>query len=367
MTDAELATLGRRAVGQPLSNVVALLTSELAALANLAMSGGATLEKLGQLGQALIAFGTYAAPVAETSSLANSPAEASPTLTPAQSPHTAFMARNTSAGWRSSASGTTPGTKQLQAMPAANAAEQSAATSQPATSVPAVPVATVLGAVPTRWPQLMPSPGPSSGALWLPQEGRGAIATQPVDANERDPAIRSVVSPVSRTVPTPATSVDRSDIDLGSQHEVGDGGSTAPNWLLSPMPEPQSAIEERAAPRMERVTPSGYAAGANSPRATPSVETRSAVPIEGRPVVTAAPDGAVQTGAARPDQSLIPAGDASEEIDSGQSEGVVMVDNSQFSRWMIQQLEQHASRPGAMTTGIDPRMSAAYPGAPTGG
>ena len=42
------------------------------------------------------------------------------------------------------------------------------------------------------------------------------------------------------------------------------------------------------------------------------------------------------------------------------------LDGAQLGRWMMDHLERDASRPGAMTTSLDPRMNAAYPGAPTG-
>ncbi len=52
--------------------------------------------------------------------------------------------------------------------------------------------------------------------------------------------------------------------------------------------------------------------------------------------------------------------------ESASLQGVVLLDGTRIGRWMITHLEHHASRPRAMTTGIDPRMSATYPGAPTG-
>jgi hypothetical protein len=52
--------------------------------------------------------------------------------------------------------------------------------------------------------------------------------------------------------------------------------------------------------------------------------------------------------------------------ESGPRQGTIILDGAQLGRWMIDHLERHASRPGAMTTGFDPRMNAAYPGATTG-
>ncbi len=52
--------------------------------------------------------------------------------------------------------------------------------------------------------------------------------------------------------------------------------------------------------------------------------------------------------------------------EAGARQGMIILDGAQLGRWMMDHLERHASRPGAMTTSFDPRMNAAYPGAPTG-
>ena len=56
----------------------------------------------------------------------------------------------------------------------------------------------------------------------------------------------------------------------------------------------------------------------------------------------------------------------SAQTESEPRQGMLVLDGAQLGRWMIDHLEHRASRPGAMTTGIDPRMSAEYPGASTG-
>ncbi len=49
-----------------------------------------------------------------------------------------------------------------------------------------------------------------------------------------------------------------------------------------------------------------------------------------------------------------------------QQQGAFALDSVQLGRWMMDHLERQASRPGTMTTGIDPRMTTHFPGAPTG-
>lgn len=67
------------------------------------------------------------------------------------------------------------------------------------------------------------------------------------------------------------------------------------------------------------------------------------------------------------DQELDAEDRQSTESDAQESmQGRVMLDAAQITRWVIEQLEHRASRPGAMITGIDPRMTPTYPGAPTG-
>jgi hypothetical protein len=55
-----------------------------------------------------------------------------------------------------------------------------------------------------------------------------------------------------------------------------------------------------------------------------------------------------------------------QQASSEPRQGMLVLDGAQLGRWVIDHLESSASRPGAMTTGIDPRMNATYPGAPTG-
>lgn len=47
-------------------------------------------------------------------------------------------------------------------------------------------------------------------------------------------------------------------------------------------------------------------------------------------------------------------------------QGILAMDGSQLGRWIIEHLERNASRPGSMATGIDPRITPIYAGAPTG-
>jgi hypothetical protein len=62
-----------------------------------------------------------------------------------------------------------------------------------------------------------------------------------------------------------------------------------------------------------------------------------------------------------------PTGEPQSTQDPGeQQQGTLAIDGAQMGRWMIDHLERQASRPGTMTTGFDPRMTATFPGAPIG-
>jgi hypothetical protein len=57
----------------------------------------------------------------------------------------------------------------------------------------------------------------------------------------------------------------------------------------------------------------------------------------------------------------------STQTDQEPRQGIIVFDGAELGRWVISYLESQALRPGTMTTGIDPRMTATFPGAPTGG
>jgi hypothetical protein len=44
----------------------------------------------------------------------------------------------------------------------------------------------------------------------------------------------------------------------------------------------------------------------------------------------------------------------------------LILDGAQLGRWIMNRLARQASRPAAGTTGIDPRISPIFPGAPAG-
>ncbi len=101
----------------------------------------------------------------------------------------------------------------------------------------------------------------------------------------------------------------------------------------------------------------------NMPAAPIAVPTNSV----GLVPTAIAPPSLVDDGFANP--AVSQSASASFEPQQARSEprqGMLVLDGALLGRWMIDHLESSASRPGAMTTGIDPRMNATYPGSPTG-
>jgi hypothetical protein len=93
-----------------------------------------------------------------------------------------------------------------------------------------------------------------------------------------------------------------------------------------------------------------------------------AAPTDGVGVVPSAtaPSFLIDDGFAKPDASQWSSASLEpQQANSEPRQGMLVLDGAQLGRWVIDHLESSASRPGAMTTGIDPRMNATYPGAPT--
>ena len=87
-------------------------------------------------------------------------------------------------------------------------------------------------------------------------------------------------------------------------------------------------------------------------------------------------------GPSRRFASSVPTGEFTDETELGETsttqattgslplsepkQGLLILDGAQLGRWVLDHLVTSASRPGAGTSGIDPRMTAIYPGAPLG-
>jgi hypothetical protein len=226
-----------------------------------------------------------------------------------------------------------------------------------------------------------------------PHEGQtstGPTATQPL-GSAIAPATSRPVEPTSNSstlaeppsgVPTPlvAVSIAPSVPELVQllQSEVGGlppskvpivspstgTASSSPTPMTDGVGEPPATRTQRIvigamapndAPQADTDMP---AASVAVPSDTVSTHTKLATAVT--PQTSA--DPTVQPEGAQ----LAPAVAEPPRAESGPRQGTLILDGAQLGRWMMDHLERHASRPGAMTTSFDPRMNAAYPGAPTG-
>jgi hypothetical protein len=64
-------------------------------------------------------------------------------------------------------------------------------------------------------------------------------------------------------------------------------------------------------------------------------------------------------------RALADSGSQSAQTDQLPRQGTIVLDGMELGRWIVSYLEGQALRPGTMTTGIDPRITATFPGATT--
>lgn len=155
---------------------------------------------------------------------------------------------------------------------------------------------------------------------------------QPVDA----PPVRYL--PSEDTVPTPV---------LSPQPVAVSPIATAFSALPTPIAEPTAPSAPRSISPQQSAMPARRASAA--PKA-PTSQATATTRVDAQDRATS-PSAATQT------QS---------NPMSGSSHGEIILDGARLGRWMSDRLARAASRPGSGTTAFDPRISALYPGAPSG-
>jgi hypothetical protein len=187
----------------------------------------------------------------------------------------------------------------------------------------------------------------------------GAPAAPPQLLSTETPAFAPVVddrplNPAS-TATTNLATPDKAEANPSSFVSLTRPGSP-PGWLQQPQATPfpiavAASNEPAIAPIRLAIPQEDQRVSGNLARSpvAPSLRSGSLFPIP----AAASPPGR---------------GDQSErgQTDSEQQQGTFALDTVQLGRWMVDHLERQASRPGTMTTGIDPRMTTLFPGAPTG-
>jgi hypothetical protein len=377
--DSDAATIGARHVlGHGVSDVIAMLESELSTLDRAVAASAPMLQMITRLGAGLNAFNANAAPIAVVSGIRRPPdvtveqlSQAMPDLTAERlnqaMPKQALIPATSRSGHydRSRSTG-----RLDQAMPLASPTKPPADLALPPTQQ-----------MSRRDPVTTPHED---------QTATGPTATQPL-GSAIAPATSRSIEPTSNGstlaeqpsgVPTPlvAVSIAPSVPEFVQLLQLEVGGlppSKAPivspsTGTASSSPAPMTdGVAEPPATRTQRIVIGAMApndapqADADIPAASvagPSDTVRThtklgtAVTPQTSADPTEQPEGApLASAAAEPPLA-----------ESGPRQGTLILDGAQLGRWMMDHLERHASRPGAMATGFDPRMNAAYPGAPAG-
>jgi hypothetical protein len=349
VTDSEAATIGTRlALSQGLSEVIAMMKPEMTALDRTVTASGTMLQTLLQFGGRLGVFNVNAAPTAIPLLARQSP-EAQIERLGSDVPQrtgTPAVARPTKRDVSGSlAKSDLAALPRLETIPRSDGSLPSRRSvslqTAPMIAHAAPPLADV-AQVHTSRAVFVPT-ATSSGE---PPLANRESATAPSIASYTGEAIRSMSSEVDalRAAAAPVTATDEFQMPIDTQAEqivVGTGASDRSAQVAVGDPVSQPATGRPA--------------------------QRIAAQTGGFRLMTPAPSWTAAGAASQSDWQPSTSAASEEQRTEGEPrQGTLVMDGTQLGRWMIDHLERHASRPGAMTTGIDPRMSATYPGAPTG-
>jgi hypothetical protein len=363
VTDSDATTIGAGlALSHGVSDVIAMIEPELTALNRTVNASGAMLQTIMQLGERLNAFNANVTPIAAPSRVQHLPEahmEHSRSYVPEQTRTPAAyrpnlhdvrgspvrLERATPPGPQKTPrpDGSSPPLRPLSRQdaamaphtvspsPQAAAAHAPRAVIAPATSSPVEPPSSSVNSVVAPW-----------------------IAPGAPDV-VRSPTSEVGIAPAA-VVPVTTTAGIGAPPDIRVEQIVI--GAMAPSRATSHIPASQATTDMPAS----QVTTDVPASQATADMPAPQITT----PLEGGRLATAMPyttaDATVQ------EDGTLSASTLSEppRTESEPRQGILVLDIDQLGRWVLDHLERHASRPGAMTTGIDPRMNATYPGASTG-
>ena len=379
MIDSDAATIGTKHVlGHGVSDAIAIVESELTTLDRTVAASAPMLQTITRLGAGLNAFNANAAPIAMPSGTRHLPDVPIEQLSPAMPEQTLAPAASRSDGYDRSK----PTATLDRATPLPSQTKPRTEGSLPLPQQVSRPEAVTTpheGPPLTRPTAAQPTgsaiaPATSSPASPLPSRPRSAAApVEPPSSSltsvEPLSGYRTPVAP-SSGYPTPVVAVPIApvipEVVQSRRPEVGAPPSAkAPIMAMTDGVGVAAPTESRMqrivigamapndAPQAATDMPAAQGAG---PPDTVSAHTKLGTPMTPRTTTdpTVQPEGA-QSALAEPPRA-----------ESGSRQGMIILDGAQLGRWMIDHLERHASRPGAMTTGFDPRMNAAYPGAATG-
>jgi hypothetical protein len=342
VTDNDPPAIGARlALSHGVSGAITMAERELMALGRTVASSGTMLETMTHLGERLSAFDINAAPISVPTRAAHPHDERGEQWSSAQE-----RAHTPSAYWPTADDVPKPQVQLDQAQP-----PRTLAMPRPdASLIEPHQVASQSAAITPRKPPQLTTPI----ASLVP----GVVAAPAAPASVEPPP--SVAA--SDHAPSPSSAPDN-DVLIRS---------LLPQAIAQPVPiAPTTATDNIGTPRenslLQRIVIGAVAPGLTSQSTLPTFATQNVAPPDRVVSNTAEPLNVSPDKAAQPEVPQSRAAPAeSPQAESEPRQGTIILDGAQLGQWVIDHLEKYASRPGAMTTGIDPRMSAIYPGAPTG-
>jgi hypothetical protein len=194
---------------------------------------------------------------------------------------------------------------------------------------------------PTDVPSLLPAMQVASPIIaGIPSFAPVADMLSPIPELTETRSIPSMMQTIS-SAPVSEVSI----ANLGRRPDQREQPATRPQYTsAAPLEDVSAAPIDTPGPQVDAPT---YSAGV-----TPAPQSYLSSDYQPQDAMNAA---------ATDDQSR------SAQADQQPRQGTIVLDGAELGRWVISYLENEATRPGTMTTGIDPRMTATFPGAPTGG
>jgi hypothetical protein len=349
VTEGDAAMIGTRlALSHGVSDAMAMLEPELSALVRTVTAGAAMLQMISRLGEGLNAFNGNAAPI-----VASSPIPYSPEMPMEQGGSEKAEPTRSAAMIRANVQYTTTSPEKSDRValqrprethifggnppsprpPSTQRSSMIAPGASPPTKAATAPTPRVMIAMATSSPVELPTSG-SSSIVASPINTRIAEARRSRSPNDDMSAATVLPAPTTGEIgPQRDTRVEQFMLGAVAPGRISQLAADLPAW---------HPVTDKTAPQAAARSDRGRVT-----TVTPAYTTADAAVASELPKSAPAPSERQQT-------------------ESEPRQGTLVLDSAQLGRWMIDHLERHASRPAAMTTGIDPRMNATYPGAPTG-
>jgi hypothetical protein len=340
VTDSDPPAVGARlAYSHGVSSAITMVERELTALGHTVTASGAMLETMTHLGGQLSTFDLNAAPINVPShaGLPHDGREEQSGSAP-ERPHTS------AANWptvrdvpkrqvhsdqpRPLRPWTKPRSEESLIEPRQVAGRSAAMTTRGVPQL-TIPLASLV-------PSAVAAPATPASVVPLTSVALSNLAFSPSIESSNDASVQSLAPQASAQPVTPASATTNHETGI---YQESTRVQRIVMGAVAPGRTPQSTLQTIAT---QPILPDGVDPNTTEPlNVTPDMNIRPAVP-RSRAATAELP------GESEPRQ------------------GMIILDGAQLGQWVIDHLERYASRPGAITTGIDPRMSAAYPGAPTG-